>query len=425
MDFPSLRDLVVEPLEGVAQAARKMATELERFSTETDRERMALTNAWSGADATAAGSSLSGNATSYKGASSQYSAIDEIITTLVSQLTWAKRALESAIDVAPQIPGSVNGSGTVSVNWSALGSNPSGAAIAAARARAQQVAGYIMQALQHATQADQQAQAQLARITDVPVPTPRPDVGEDVPVPEERPATDLNEGTPADVETEKPAEGGGSGGGSGGQPSGSENGTGGETDAGKGSGSDSGSGSGSGGGQGDGGGSGEGDGQGDGTAPGTVVPPGQDGKIPPVAGLTEQQMENARTIIEVGKRMGISEQGQEIALATAMQESNLRNLANSTMPDSLELPNEGTGKDHDSVGLFQQRPSAGWGTIAECMNTEYAAEAFYKGLERVDGWENMELTEAAQSVQRSAFPDAYAKWEDEAEAVLDSYRASR
>ena len=71
MDFPSLRDLVVEPLEGVAQAARKMATELERFSSETDKERVALTGAWSGADATAAGSSLSGNATSYKGASAQ------------------------------------------------------------------------------------------------------------------------------------------------------------------------------------------------------------------------------------------------------------------------------------------------------------------------------------------------------------------
>ncbi|GIG70304.1 hypothetical protein [Phytomonospora endophytica] len=418
MDFPSLRDLVVEPLEGVAQAARKMATELERFSSETDRERVALTGAWSGADASAAGTSLSGNATSYKGAGAQYSAIDEIITTLVSQLTWAKRALESAIDVAPQIPGSVNGTGTVSVNWAALGSNPSGAAIAAAKARAQQVAGYIMQALQHASQADQQAQAQLARITDVPVPTARPDVSEDVPVPEERPTTGLNEGKPADVTTEKPADGASSGGGSGGRPNGS------------GSGNDSGTGtgSGSGGGQSPGGGGqggGEGDGQGDGTTPPPVVQPGEDGKIPPVAGLTEQQMENARTIIEVGKRLGISEQGQEIALATAMQESNLRNLANSTMPDSLNLPNEGTGKDHDSVGLFQQRPSAGWGTVAECMNTEYAAEAFYQGLERVDGWENMELTEAAQSVQRSAFPDAYAKWEDEAEAVLDSYRASR
>lgn len=422
MDFPSLRDLVVEPLEGVAQAARKMATELERFSSETDKERLALGSAWIGADSQAAGTSLSGNATSYKGASGQYGSIDQILTTLVSQLTWAKRALESAIEIAPQIPGSVSGNGTVSVNWSALGSNPSGAAIAAAKARAQQVAGYIMQALQHATQADQQAQAQLARITGVPVHAPQPDVGKEVPVPEERPNTDLNQGTPADVKPEKPADGGGSGGGSGGQPSGSGSGSG--NDSGTGSGSGTGTGSGSGGGQTPGEGNNDNN-NGDGTTPPPVVPPGEEGKIPPVAGLTEKQMENARTIIEVGKRMGISEQGQEIALATAMQESNLRNLANSTMPDSLNLPNEGTGKDHDSVGLFQQRPSAGWGTVAECMNTEYAAEAFYKGLEGVNGWENMELTEAAQAVQRSAYPDAYAKWEDEAEAVMDSYRSSR
>ena len=150
--------------------------------------------------------------------------------------------------------------------------------------------------------------------------------------------------------------------------------------------------------------------------------PAPDGPTEPVGDLTKAQMSNADTIIEVGERMGISRKGQAIALATAMQESKFKNLANSSMPESLDLPNEGVGKDHDSVGLFQQRPSAGWGSVSECMDPEYSAGKFYEGLKGVKGWENMELTEAAQAVQRSAYPDAYAQWEGLANQILDKHK---
>jgi len=99
-----------------------------------------------------------------------------------------------------------------------------------------------------------------------------------------------------------------------------------------------------------------------------------------------------------------------IALATAMQESSLRNI--------------GFG-DRDSVGLFQQRPSAHWGTKAEIMRPDYSIKAFFggktsptrgvaRGLQDISGWEKLSLTEAAQAVQVSAHPTAYAKWEPSA-----------
>ncbi|WP_239146025.1 hypothetical protein [Actinoplanes couchii] len=122
-----------------------------------------------------------------------------------------------------------------------------------------------------------------------------------------------------------------------------------------------------------------------------------------VSGWDSDQLANARTIIAVGTQRGVPARGWVIALATAMQESGLRNL---------------TGGDRDSVGLFQQRPSQGWGTPAQLHDPAYAAGKFYDRLATVAGWQGMPLTEAAQAVQRSAYPDAYAKWEDDAVAIV-------
>jgi len=95
-------------------------------------------------------------------------------------------------------------------------------------------------------------------------------------------------------------------------------------------------------------------------------------------------------------------------VATALQESYLRNLGDL-----------GPRNDHDSLGLFQQRPSQGWGTPEQIMNPEYAAGRFYEKLLGVDGWQAMALTTAAQRVQRSAYPDAYAKHEPLAAQIVN------
>jgi len=118
------------------------------------------------------------------------------------------------------------------------------------------------------------------------------------------------------------------------------------------------------------------------------------------------QRDNATTIVQVGLALGISERGLVVALATAMQESQLHNLGHL-----------GANNDHDSVGLFQQRPSMGWGSEAKLTDPVYSATAFYLALRRVSGWESMEVTVAAQRVQRSAFPNAYAKWETDATSL--------
>jgi murein DD-endopeptidase MepM/ murein hydrolase activator NlpD len=120
-------------------------------------------------------------------------------------------------------------------------------------------------------------------------------------------------------------------------------------------------------------------------------------------GLTSEQIANAKTIIDVGKQRDIPPYGWTVAIATAMQESTLRNL------------NYG---DRDSLGLFQQRPSAGWGSPAQVTDPVYAASKFYEGLAKVPRWQKMPVTVAAQTVQRSAFPLAYAKHERLAAAVV-------
>lgn len=131
---------------------------------------------------------------------------------------------------------------------------------------------------------------------------------------------------------------------------------------------------------------------------------------PPPSGATNRydtdQLHNAAVIVTVGARRDIPIRGQVIAVAAAMQESNLRNLGFL-----------GDRNDHDSLGLFQQRPSQGWGTPEQIMNPEYAAGKFYDKLLTVPGWQGMTLTQAAQAVQRSAYPDAYAKHEPDATAI--------
>jgi hypothetical protein len=143
-------------------------------------------------------------------------------------------------------------------------------------------------------------------------------------------------------------------------------------------------------------------------------------KPSPVAGLTQAQMDNAKIIVDVGRELKLPRKALVIAIATAMQESDLYNLASEALPESLNYPHQGTGADYDSVGLFQQRTSTGWGAVKDLMRPAYAARKFYEALLQVPGWEQMTLSSAAQAVQVSAFPDAYAQHEDRAGTVVDA-----
>lgn len=146
------------------------------------------------------------------------------------------------------------------------------------------------------------------------------------------------------------------------------------------------------------------------------APDGQGGSVK----FSKPQLSNALSIISAGNEAGVGAQGQKIALMTALQESTLRNLANPGVSGSMDLAHEGTGSDHDSVGLFQQRPSMGWGTVEEIMTPSKSASVFYERLKGVEGWESMPPGRAAQSVQRSATPTAYDKWEPTAGALMAS-----
>lgn len=133
-----------------------------------------------------------------------------------------------------------------------------------------------------------------------------------------------------------------------------------------------------------------------------------------VAGQDAEQLTNAAIIMQTAQQLGFDERGQLIGIMTAMQESKLRNLP---------------GGDRDSVGLFQQRPSQGWGKPEQLRDPNYAARAFYQGVDTPegshvpgladkDGWQTMRLTEAAQAVQGSAFPEAYAQHEAPARTIM-------
>jgi cell wall-associated NlpC family hydrolase len=139
-----------------------------------------------------------------------------------------------------------------------------------------------------------------------------------------------------------------------------------------------------------------------------------------VAGFGGRQLVNAGLVVAVGQELRLPQRAWVVATATAMAESQLRILANAGVPDSLALPHEGVGTDHDSVGLFQQRAS--WGPLPVRMDPRGAARLFYQRLVAVPGWEGLPLTVAAQRVQASAFPDAYARWEQPANAVIGSVR---
>jgi LysM repeat protein len=148
----------------------------------------------------------------------------------------------------------------------------------------------------------------------------------------------------------------------------------------------------------------------------TLVIPGvvdvQDGSS--VTPLTAEMAANARIIIEVGRELKVPDRGLIVALAAAMQESSLRNI---------------TFGDRDSVGVFQQRPSTGWGTRSQLLDVAYATRLFFggpqnpnkgktRGLLDIAGWQSMTVTQAAQKVQISAYPNAYAKWEKSARSWL-------
>ncbi|GGR96350.1 hypothetical protein GCM10010284_31790 [Streptomyces rubiginosohelvolus] len=129
--------------------------------------------------------------------------------------------------------------------------------------------------------------------------------------------------------------------------------------------------------------------------------------------LGPEQLAHARTVIGVGKGAELSEEAQVIALMAAMQESK---FVNYTSP-----------VDHDSLGVFQQRPSMGWGTPAQITHVPTASKSFYglpspsanPGLLQIDGWESMKPGDVCQAVQRSAYPDRYAQWEDFALDLLE------
>ncbi|UDY22841.1 hypothetical protein [Nocardioides sp. Kera G14] len=123
------------------------------------------------------------------------------------------------------------------------------------------------------------------------------------------------------------------------------------------------------------------------------------------ARVNPEQARNAALIASISIKRGLPARAATIALATAYQESKLYNIDYG---------------DRDSVGLFQQRPSQGWGSRTQLLNTTYATNAFYDALIKIDGYETMEITVAAQKVQRSAFPDAYADHEPGARALASS-----
>jgi hypothetical protein len=121
--------------------------------------------------------------------------------------------------------------------------------------------------------------------------------------------------------------------------------------------------------------------------------------------LSGEQAANVETIAAVARDQGLPDRAVVIALATAQQESRLRNVPYG---------------DRDSLGLFQQRPSQGWGSPAQVQDPEYAADAFYSRLVQVPDWDSRPVGEASHAVQRSAFPERVPRWEPMAQALTDA-----
>jgi len=118
--------------------------------------------------------------------------------------------------------------------------------------------------------------------------------------------------------------------------------------------------------------------------------------------LDREQATNAGIIAAAAGTVGLPHHAVTIGIAAALQESRLHNLAYG---------------DRDSLGLFQQRPSQGWGSPAQILDPHYAAASFFRELAKIDGWSAMTVSDAAQHVQHSAQPHAYAAWEQEARAL--------
>ena len=133
------------------------------------------------------------------------------------------------------------------------------------------------------------------------------------------------------------------------------------------------------------------------------------GALPPISGLVEEQIRDAAIIIRVAQDMNVPPRGWVIGVATALQESRLFNLGDL-----------GPNNDHDSLGVFQQRPSAGWGTPEQLRDPAYQARKFFEKLVKIPSWQLLPLTVAAQRVQISAYPNAYAKHEPQATRIVDA-----
>lgn len=121
------------------------------------------------------------------------------------------------------------------------------------------------------------------------------------------------------------------------------------------------------------------------------------------AGLGGERLANAAVIVAVGKQLGVPVQGQVVAITAAITESGLHNLDHG---------------DRDSLGLFQQRPSQGWGSPAQILNPTYAATQFYRHLLDIPGWQRMSVNDAAQAVEKSGRPTAYAPNEYTARQIV-------
>ena len=146
--------------------------------------------------------------------------------------------------------------------------------------------------------------------------------------------------------------------------------------------------------------------------------------------LNRAQLTHAATIIETGGRTAdVGRDGVIVALMAALTESTLRMLSNPAYPESANYPNDGNGGDHDSLGLFQMRPSTGWGSVANLMDPSYQARAFFggskgpnhgspRGLLDIPGWQHLSKGAAARAVEVSAYPARYKNFEPVAEAIL-------
>ncbi|MFE7503861.1 M23 family metallopeptidase [Promicromonospora sp. NPDC057488] len=156
-----------------------------------------------------------------------------------------------------------------------------------------------------------------------------------------------------------------------------------------------------------------------------------------VVRLDRVQLGHAATIITTGSTtQGVGRHGVLVALIAALTESHLRMLANpGAYPDSTAYPHDGTGQDHDSLGLFQMRPAVGWGTVAQLMDPSYQAAAFFggptgpnhgspRGLLDIPDWQQLSKGAAAQAVEVSAFPDRYAQYEPVARAIMERLTSS-